>query len=48
MSALFEVGKNKIGIDEIKESLRTHQEDKLGPVAPANGLYLKNVTYKQR
>lgn len=45
IGALWNLGKEKISITQIKESLEGSIETRLGPVAPATGLYLYKVGY---
>ncbi len=47
MGALWSLGANKISLDELKKSLETGVilERRLGPTAPPQGLYLKEVHY---
>jgi len=46
VGALLESGKGKIDTKEIKEHLTCEAiDDKLGPVAPGHGLYLREVIY---
>lgn len=45
MGALVNVGKSKISPAQIENSLQSKLKNKLGPVAPAAGLYLSRVHY---
>ncbi|MCO4792488.1 MAG: tRNA pseudouridine(38-40) synthase TruA [Bacteriovoracaceae bacterium] len=45
MGALVNVGKGKSSPASIEDSLQTKLSDKLGPVAPPEGLYLNRVHY---
>ena len=45
MGTLVNVGKSKINATQVEDSLRLKLEDKLGPVVPAEGLYLSHVHY---
>jgi tRNA pseudouridine38-40 synthase len=45
MGTLVNVGKSKINATQVENSLRLKLEDKLGPVVPAEGLYLSHVHY---
>lgn len=46
MGTLWSLGKNKILLSDIEGSFSTKLKDKLGVVAPPEGLYLKEVHYK--
>lgn len=46
MSALFDIGKNKIDIEDLKKSLNLETEKSLNPKAPAHGLHLIKIKYK--
>lgn len=45
MGALVSLGKRKITLEDIKKSLKTPLNNRLGPTAPPQGLYLKEVHY---
>lgn len=45
MGTLWSVGQSKTSLERLKSSLDTPIGDRLGPVAPAQGLYLKEVFY---
>lgn len=45
VGVLFEMGRGKITREQLRQSLRAPLSHKLGPVAPANGLYLSRVQY---
>jgi tRNA pseudouridine38-40 synthase len=45
IGAMWNVGRGEISLDEFKLSLREKKTEKLGPVAPASGLYLKTIYY---
>ena len=45
MGALWSLGRGKITLLELKESLKTPQNNRLGATAPPQGLYLKEVHY---
>ena len=45
MGALWNVGRGKITLDELRNSLGPHKLPRLGPVAPPNGLYMVRVNY---
>ncbi len=47
MGALVNVGKGKLSPAQIENSLNTKLDDKLGPVAPPQGLYLARVHYSK-
>jgi tRNA pseudouridine38-40 synthase len=43
--ALWEVGRGKLTLDQIKQALSAENDNKIAPVAPPEGLYLFKVTY---
>ncbi|MGB5868432.1 MAG: tRNA pseudouridine(38-40) synthase TruA [Arcobacteraceae bacterium] len=43
--ALFELGKNKITLSDIREALSIHKEHKISSKAKSCGLHLINITY---
>lgn len=45
MGALWSVGRGKVSIEDFKGALSPQKRPKLGPVAPANGLYMVRVNY---
>ncbi len=45
MGALISLGKGKITLEDIEKSLKTPLKNRLGPTAPPQGLYLKEVHY---
>lgn len=45
MGALVSLGKRKIALEDIEKSLNTPLKNRLGPTAPPQGLYLKEVHY---
>lgn len=45
VGTLWQAGRGKVSIDQIKESLQSPKGTKLGPVAPPEGLYLAHVQY---
>lgn len=45
MGALWSLGRGKITLDDLKESLKRHHPKRLGATAPPQGLYLKEVHY---
>ncbi len=45
MGALWNVGRGKITPEEFKNSLTSTKTQRLGPVAPPNGLYMVRVNY---
>lgn len=45
---LWNVGQGKTSLDELASSMKTPLGRKLGPVAPAHGLYLKEVFYPSK
>lgn len=45
MGVLFELGRGKITLQDIENSLKNPLNEKLGPVAPPEGLYLYSVQY---
>ena len=45
MGALWNVGRGKISLDEFEKSLKPPRRDRLGIVAPPEGLYLARVNY---
>ena len=46
MGAIVEVGKGRVSLEDIGNSLKYPREDKIGAVAPPQGLYLREVFYK--
>jgi tRNA pseudouridine38-40 synthase len=48
VGALWQVGLGRLSIQKFKESLRIEMAQKVGPVAPSQGLYLNEVHYDQR
>lgn len=45
MGALFNLGRGKITLEEIQNSFNSPLKNRLGPTAPPQGLYLKEVHY---
>ena len=45
VGALWNIGRGKISISDLEESLKNPSGDRLGAVAPANGLYKISVEY---
>jgi tRNA pseudouridine38-40 synthase len=45
MGALWHIGRGKVTLDEFKNSLGPIRVQRLGPVAPPNGLYMVCVNY---
>lgn len=45
VGTLWNIGRNKVTLDDLKESLAGNGKGKLGAVAPPEGLYLKEVNY---
>lgn len=45
MGALWSVGRGKVSLEDFKEALGPQKKPRLGPVAPANGLYMVCVNY---
>lgn len=45
MGALVSLGKGKITLEDLEKSLTTPLKNRLGPTAPPQGLYLKEVHY---
>jgi len=45
MGCLVQVGKGRVSIEDIEASFKEKLKDRLGPVAPPQGLYLISVTY---
>ncbi len=45
MGALVSLGKGKITLEDLEKSLRMPLSNRLGPTAPPQGLYLKEVHY---
>ncbi len=45
MGALWNVGRGKITMEQLQNSLGPRRVQRLGPVAPPNGLYLVRVNY---
>lgn len=45
MGALISLGKGKITLEDLEKSLNTPLKNRLGPTAPPQGLYLKEVHY---
>lgn len=45
MGALVSLGKGKITLEDLEKSLKTPLKNRLGPTAPPQGLYLKEVHY---
>jgi len=45
MGALVSLGKGKISLDDLQKSLQMPLKNRLGPTAPPQGLYLKEVHY---
>lgn len=45
MGALINLGKGKITLEDLEKSLKTPLKNRLGPTAPPQGLYLKEVHY---
>ena len=47
MGAIVEVGRGKASLEDIRRSLAEPKGEKLGAVAPARGLYLRQVFYEK-
>lgn len=45
MGALISLGKGKISLEDLEKSLKGPLKNRLGPTAPPQGLYLKEVHY---
>lgn len=45
MGALWNVGRGKITVEEFRSALESTKVQRLGPVAPPNGLYMIRVNY---
>jgi tRNA pseudouridine38-40 synthase len=45
MGTLVQAGKGKVSVKDIEASFQEKLKDRLGPVAPPQGLYLNSVTY---
>nr|BDT26785.1 tRNA pseudouridine(38-40) synthase TruA [Bacteriovorax sp. HI3] len=45
MGALISLGRGKITLEDLEKSLKTPLPNRLGPTAPPQGLYLKEVHY---
>jgi tRNA pseudouridine38-40 synthase len=45
MGAIWNIGRGKISLDEFRKALGPVKVQKLGPVAPPNGLYMFRVNY---
>jgi tRNA pseudouridine38-40 synthase len=45
MGAVWSLGRGKITLEDLKKSLKTKQDQRLGATAPPQGLYLKEVHY---
>ena len=45
MGALVSLGKGKISLEDLEKSLKVPLKNRLGPTAPPQGLYLKEVHY---
>jgi tRNA pseudouridine38-40 synthase len=45
MGALINLGKGKLTLEELENSLKVALKNRLGPTAPPQGLYLKIVNY---
>lgn len=45
MGALISLGKGKISLEDLQDSLISPLKNRLGPTAPPQGLYLKEVSY---
>jgi tRNA pseudouridine38-40 synthase len=45
IGALISLGKGKITLEDLEKSLKTPLKNRLGPTAPPQGLYLKEVHY---
>lgn len=45
VGALWNVGRGKVSLTDFKASLTSQKRPKLGPVAPAKGLYMVRVNY---
>lgn len=45
MGALISLGKGKISLEDLEKSLKEPLKNRLGPTAPPQGLYLKEVHY---
>lgn len=45
VGTLWQVGRGKLSVDQISESLKHAKGTKLGPVSPPEGLYLADVQY---
>lgn len=45
MGAVWNIGRGKINLEDLRNSLGPEKVQRLGPVAPANGLYMVRVNY---
>lgn len=45
VGGLIELGRGRVTIEDLEDCLAVSREFRLGPVAPSNGLYLKEVEY---
>ena len=45
MGALWNIGRGKISLEEFRSALGPTKVQRLGPVAPPNGLYMVRVNY---
>lgn len=45
MGALWNVGRGKISVEDLRNALGPKKVERLGPVAPPNGLYMVRVNY---
>ena len=45
MGVLWEVGRGKVSVNQVEDSLKKSMQQKLAPVAPAKGLFLAKVSY---
>ena len=46
MGSLWNLGRGKITIQRLKDAIEKNLEGKVGPVAPPQGLYLKEIQFK--
>lgn len=46
VGAMWEVGKGRLSLEELKDAIACETTGKVGPVAPAQGLYLNQVFYE--
>jgi tRNA pseudouridine38-40 synthase len=45
VGAIWNIGRGKISIEDLKQALGPEKRSRLGPVAPPEGLYLVRVNY---